>query len=303
MKILFLTTPTADYLQDSLLIGLRNVLKENVIDYPKKDILYKSCEMQSSEMYGLGFTLYKQLEDLDINIKRDLSSLTSYDLVVFGSIWRQKALYFKLLPKLVLSKARMVFIDGEDFNKIFYWSLPFGKYFKRERRRSFISLLTKPISFSIPQIKISTSQPNKIKHFATHNQCEESYKLAEVKKSCRPSYAFDEESEYYNDIALSKFAFTKKKGGWDCLRHYEIAANGTVPLFYRFTDKPHMCAPHGMVDMHNIVTFNSAEELSSKLEQIEREDLYPILRENALKWVSNNSSEEVALNFLRMFKI
>ena len=27
------------------------------------------------------------------------------------------------------------------------------------------------------------------------------------------------------------FAHTIKKGGWDCLRHYEIMANGCIPIF------------------------------------------------------------------------
>ena len=40
-----------------------------------------------------------------------------------------------------------------------------------------------------------------------------------------------EESDYYKMYRDSMFAVTKKKGGWDCLRHYEILANGCVPIF------------------------------------------------------------------------
>jgi hypothetical protein len=29
----------------------------------------------------------------------------------------------------------------------------------------------------------------------------------------------------------ARFAYTQKKGGWDCLRHYEIMANGCIPIF------------------------------------------------------------------------
>jgi hypothetical protein len=40
-----------------------------------------------------------------------------------------------------------------------------------------------------------------------------------------------EEANYYNMYKNSMFAITKKKGGWDCLRHYEILANGCIPIF------------------------------------------------------------------------
>lgn len=44
-------------------------------------------------------------------------------------------------------------------------------------------------------------------------------------------YTFHLEQEYYNHYAKSYFAVTTKKAGWDCLRHYEIAASGTLPYF------------------------------------------------------------------------
>jgi hypothetical protein len=40
-----------------------------------------------------------------------------------------------------------------------------------------------------------------------------------------------EEAKYYEMYRLSMFAHTKKKGGWDCLRHYEILAAGCIPIF------------------------------------------------------------------------
>lgn len=40
-----------------------------------------------------------------------------------------------------------------------------------------------------------------------------------------------EEAKYYNMYSASMFAITQKKGGWDCLRHYEILAAGCIPIF------------------------------------------------------------------------
>ena len=47
-----------------------------------------------------------------------------------------------------------------------------------------------------------------------------------------------QESEYYQMYQQSWFAHTKKKGGWDCLRHYEILANGCIPIFENLEDCP-----------------------------------------------------------------
>jgi hypothetical protein len=43
-------------------------------------------------------------------------------------------------------------------------------------------------------------------------------------------FGCDDEKEYNEHYQESLFAFTSKKGGWDCLRHYEILANGCLPI-------------------------------------------------------------------------
>lgn len=54
---------------------------------------------------------------------------------------------------------------------------------------------------------------------------------AEVIPGFRETYRFSEEEAYFQMYADARFAFTWKKEGWDCLRHYEILANGTIPVF------------------------------------------------------------------------
>lgn len=76
-----------------------------------------------------------------------------------------------------------------------------------------------PIGFSIPEEKIVASIPEKIKEVAT------------VIPGKLDTYIFDKEEDYYQDYQQSKYALTTKKGGWDCLRHYEILANGCIPIF------------------------------------------------------------------------
>ena len=56
----------------------------------------------------------------------------------------------------------------------------------------------------------------------------------------RSSYRFGpgQEKEYHQQYRESRFATTKMKGGWDCLRHYEILANGCIPVFENIDNCP-----------------------------------------------------------------
>ena len=77
--------------------------------------------------------------------------------------------------------------------------------------------------------------------FHTHDNNERSWLSVDSKKYVisplipgdTSNYLFGagEESEYYNMYRQSMFALTSKKGGWDCLRHYEILAAGCIPIF------------------------------------------------------------------------
>lgn len=76
-----------------------------------------------------------------------------------------------------------------------------------------------PISFSIPESKIVDSVPEKRKTFA------------HIVPNDPSTYIFTDEASYYNDYQSSVFGLTCKKAGWDCMRHYEILANGCIPFF------------------------------------------------------------------------
>lgn len=76
-----------------------------------------------------------------------------------------------------------------------------------------------PIQFSIPECKVVNRIPAKDRDFGT------------VIPGRFETYIFTEESEYYKDYQRSYYAVTCKKSGWDCMRHYEILANGCIPYF------------------------------------------------------------------------
>jgi len=76
-----------------------------------------------------------------------------------------------------------------------------------------------PISFSIPSEKIITGPVIKTKI------------MSDLIPGDMRTYVYNTETEYYDEYRRSYFAVTTKKAGWDCLRHYEILANGCIPYF------------------------------------------------------------------------
>lgn len=303
MKILYLTTSGEDYLQDSVLLGLRKLLAADLVDYPKKDVMYKSFDKPSSELYGMGFTLWKLLEDIDIDRTEIDAKIESryFDLIIFGSIWRQQHFVTEFIEKGYFSSDnRIAFLDGEDHHHLPRTMYPLcllAPYYKRERVWS-SALLTRQISFSIPSEKVRIEALPKEFLFAKHVQCDEAYKIDWIKQHCQSKYAFSDENAYYENLSKSWYAVTMRKAGWDCMRHYEIAANGTVMAFYRLKDKSYWSAPYNLVDMENVVAFDTAEELMQKLEHIEQNGLYPELQRKTFNWAQEHMCEQMARNLL-----
>lgn len=87
-----------------------------------------------------------------------------------------------------------------------------------------------PIEFCIPERKLVREVPEKTKLVATY--------LPKFRYESATRYIYDDEQSYYEDYRRSLFAHTKKKAGWDCLRHYEIMSQGCIPLFENLEDCP-----------------------------------------------------------------
>jgi hypothetical protein len=111
------------------------------------------------------------------------------------------------------------------------------------------------------------------------------------------SYAFKDEAAYYADLRASRFAITTKRGGWDCMRHYEVAASGCVICFRQLHTKPPTCAPHGL-DASNTIDYADVDDLMAKIAALtperERE-----LQQAALAWAHDNTTRAVARRFLQ----
>ena len=330
MKILFLTSEHEDYLADSLFHGLRNLLGEDVIDFPKKDFLYKGF-IENNIIRGKAFTLYGLLDDIPVNRNKvfDRFSKGEIELIIFSSIQRQLGFYLELYP--FLNKVNTVIIDGEDtpalfpykgyyWRKYYHWFIPSPhkkfNYYKREWTSGtnyyrYYKVLPKwicekiaspsnlhRISLSIPGEKILNEVPHKKKLFPLHIVDEE---ISDNTQGSYTGYVFENEEDYYKDLQSSKFGITTKRAGWDCLRHYEIAANGAVLCFRDLDKKPVTCAPHGLNET-NCIIYSSFQDLMNKINSLS-EAKYREMQIKSLEWVRENTTVRRAEKLSEDFNI
>jgi hypothetical protein len=122
-----------------------------------------------------------------------------------------------------------------------------------------------PIGFSIPESKIVSEIPPKTK------------RISDLIPGVLSTYIYQTEEDYYKEYQSSVFAKTTKKAGWDCMRHYEILAQGCIPFFPALEH----CPP-------NTMTF-FPKELVLKANKIYQTDDDPgNLAEELLDYTRNN---------------
>ncbi len=213
--------------------GLRELLGTDVVDARRLWYMYRADVTPDvkRKLYGRGFTVYGRIDEGQVD-RTDLETKlrTNYfDHVVYGSVWRN----LDYLPLVLESCAasRIAFIDGEDSQALCRELLGRGLYFKRECTRT--AKHCRPIHFAIPKDAVRKTVPRKTKALAT------------VIPGRPETYVFTDEAAYHDDYAASMVAITMKKAGWDCLRHYEILANGCVPHFIHLE----ACPSHTMTSL------------------------------------------------------
>lgn len=331
-RILYLTVPHQDYLSDSILIGLKKITPVETIDFPPNRFIYKNTpqyfEQKQHQLYGNGFTLYNLLEK-KYKFNQSLVQFTKhqikdFDLVIFSSIWSQLGMFLEFYNYLTPSKT--IILDGEDTPIIFpyhgnflrkfrnWWiPKPLNKfeYYKREwTPKSIQSIYLKilpqiisqhllpnklrTISFSIPEEKIIKTLPKKEKLFPSHIVDKE---VAEKLKVSQEQYVFNKEEDYYQDLQKSKFGITTKRAGWDCMRHYEIAANGAIICFRDLDKKPDTCAPHDLIPNVNCISYKNFEDLMQKINTLTDVE-YEKLVHNSLNWIKQKTCQNLVSKLL-----
>lgn len=233
MKILYISAGKhPDYMGDMILHGLRSIYQQDVIDYPICWYMYNDLKEKywernipdNGKSFGRGFTIAGTLPNIQIdrdNIEEKILD-HHFDLIIYGSC--KRSLDHLDLVTSIYKRNEIIFIDGEDQTDIDFNLVYKGLYFKRELIYSDERIY--PINFCIPKEKISHENFEKINHYAS------------IIPGDEKTYIYDNEKDYYDGYRKSYFGLTCKKGGWDCLRHYEIMANNCVPYFANIENCP-----------------------------------------------------------------
>ena len=251
MKIVYIThedpNSQCDYHEVSMLHGLREVLRDNCIDHPRKKIMYGDfSESPKKELHGWGFSLLTEpIPDVSDR------SLGEVDFVLYGVT---DAYGVENVPEIDrLARYGVWYLDGHDHDKISRTPC-----FKRELFEEHENVF--PNGFGIPEHRIMPldfeNKTQMIQATAPPHAC---FGPQILGPAARSLYVFTEEEEYYRDMHRSFFGLTCMKGGWDSLRHYEILASGACLLFRDYDRKPSLCAPQDLP----CFCYNSMQDLEN----------------------------------------
>jgi hypothetical protein len=124
-KILFLSNDVGpDYMRCCMLAGLKQLLGNRVVDFPKIDHIYTSYDKDIKQLYGKGISYTRIVEDLPID-REDIEERIKnreFDLIIYGSVHR--GLRFHDLVLQMYSQDEIVYICGEDHHRCEYVHLP-----------------------------------------------------------------------------------------------------------------------------------------------------------------------------------
>lgn len=256
MRILYLTLARcdqnnlpdcekADYQSDLLFIGLRELYGDSVIDYPKKEFLYKNYTGNISNLWGRGFSNAKELDDISIYRGDDLGSKminNFFDLIVLSvhhTIHNNPSLLYHHLEsfKNHRIKSKIAVVDGHDLTNGYNKALEYTAYvFKREIAEENSPFI--PIHFAIPASRIRKDLAVKTRLMAPILPADHTHKN-------RTTHIYENEQDYYQQYAESYFGLACRKGGFDGMRALEIFANGCICLY---TDIEN-CYPNTLTNM------------------------------------------------------
>jgi len=285
VKLLYVTikdkTKQGDYLEVISLRALRSVLGDNCIDYPRKNILYGDWgDIDKSSLHGKGFTLFDPpIKDIQDRNYEDV------DAIVYGFI--NKNHYVNdVYPEIEKLNKPIIYIDGHDDSEVVKTPC-----FKHEVVTPQVGVY--PMSLAVPSSCIRpidlTSKSQLIQTTAPPYS---RFGPQILGVQGRELYVFDNEKDYYDDMAKSWFGLSCPKGSWDALRNYEIIAAGALLLFRDFDKKPEFCSPIRVP----AVSYSTLDELQTIIERLlpggSPSEEYKAILTKQRSWLLNNAVDE-----------
>lgn len=247
MKVLFVFPFTYnEYLADCVYHGLidagLDVYETAYPGYMMSDYEEKSGQ-ELKGLYGRGFTLYAklshqpQVESSEVIIDKIRSKF--YDVIIYGCVYTHFMIYDRQCLDYLdevrshYPRSKVHFIDGSDDTTTFSQQYNLDQYGIIWKRELPSFCYGNPISFAIPESILRTTVPEKKEIYPSQIIMPTPNHYSEPTK-----YTFENEQEYYDAYAGAFYGMTCKKMGWDCMRHYEILANRTIPYFWNLENCP-----------------------------------------------------------------
>lgn len=289
--------------------------------------LYGLLELENDSVRTARTFWQRDIEIYDIIIFADINEYAD----LFYSLY--KRLGVKAASKLCIidgydTPSRFPFYNLRNhlryFKRFFFYPLRKVAYFKREYEsysalfgiaRGSVGKMTilankfakkptniLPISMSVPEECIeywaTSKKPNEFVSYNIDKDLEEIFDYtASSIGEWKPLYP--SQGIYEQDIRESKFGITMKRKGWDCLRHYEYAAKGTILCFKNLNIKPSFGAPFDLNET-NCILYTSLVDLKEKLDNLTDKDIIQ-LQENTYRWIQSYTTKNVALKFIDCF--
>lgn len=289
LKVLFINSfAQPDYLSNMLYIGLaeRNDIELytyaapfhliNGIGWDDKFIVNSKWE---GTVKVPGFTVCGKVkkgpiidypEEIKIKIQNKF-----YDKIIFSSVWQDRTFYDEVLK--AYNKKDIIFIDGDDHELVLEFTVNKGQYFKREHSSDRTDI--KPIAMAVPDQVLLPFRP-----------ISKSQLFGCVYPGRPETYIFKKEDTYFYDYFKSYYGVTFKKGGWDCLRHYEILANRCIPYFIDL-DK---CPKNTLFNWPKKLILKTNEYAKSCIIPLE----YELLLEELYSYVKQNMTTSVLARYV-----
>jgi len=275
MNILFLTHSYPNYVPDFLLHGLRKLLGEKVVDYPKKECLYSGLQKgKHPEIYCEPFWFPADNDEIDRDDVEARLKNNYFDYLICDV--RALSLLNSIFNKLPLIQIKIVVIDGEDFpvkinpgpfvvcrretNGTDY-SIPLPMALPEEIFNRIISFKDNPKSRSIGFLgsvgKESESRYTLIEKIASHypDSLLQATPISESEDK-HPDERVDLDS-YYDNLQRCRVVLTLRGAGYDTFRFWENAACNALHLS---EDMP-LLIPNDFKDKLHIMRFSNIDEL------------------------------------------
>lgn len=224
----------SDYQADMLFHGLFKT--QDIVTTSQYHHMFQEhyTQEQLNQIWGKGFTIYGKLPRAEEKrLYGDYGTITHIIVPMHWTVCGRNGVDFiRHLENTreMYPNAKIAVVDGWDRVDLgSIWSFCKDNkiaYFKRELLEPEEGVF--PISFAFPEEMVPNFLSSEGRDFDVAP-------LVPVNQSIDASYMstyiYDTEESYYEMYQRSKFALTSKKGGWETLRHYEIMANGAIPVF------------------------------------------------------------------------